>query len=199
MKSSCQPIEPENSENRQTQAIDKADIKPTKTRTAVLDIVLFGLFTAILFAVQVGLAFLPNIELVTPLLIVFTLVLGKKVFAPLYAFVVLEGIFYGFHIWWIAYLYVWAVLVMITLLLKKLDSAFLFAVTAAIFGLLFGTMTSLPYLFIGGWEMFVTTVVAGLSFDLVHCAGNFALTLILYRPLKLLLSKLYKTPQRGQY
>ena len=44
------------------------------------EIVTMGILSAILLAAQVSLGFLPNIELVTLLLIVYTLVLKKKVF-----------------------------------------------------------------------------------------------------------------------
>lgn len=202
MKSSSRPINPPDPLAPSPETGKKTTQAKAPNRAneplSVIDLVLFGLLTAVLVAVQVGLAFLPNIELVTPLLILYTLFLGKKVFIPLYAFVLLEGIIWGFGMWWISYLYVWAVLVIIVLLLKKLDSALLFAVAAAIFGLLFGTMTSLPYLFIGGWPMFLSTVTAGLTFDFIHCAGNFAGTLLLYHPLKTLLIKLYKNPKQKQ-
>ena len=44
------------------------------------EIVTMGILSAFLLAAQVSLGFLPNIELVTLLLIVYTLVLKKKVF-----------------------------------------------------------------------------------------------------------------------
>ena len=44
------------------------------------EIVIYGILSAVLLAAQVSLGFLPNIELVTLLLIVYTLVLKKKVF-----------------------------------------------------------------------------------------------------------------------
>ena len=44
------------------------------------EIVTMGILSAILLAAQVSLGFLPNIVLVTLLLIVYTLVLKKKVF-----------------------------------------------------------------------------------------------------------------------
>lgn len=65
-----------------------------------------GFLTAVVFAAQVVMGFLPNIELVTLLFILYTLVLGKKVFLIIYVFVFLEGFFYGFGLWWINYLYV---------------------------------------------------------------------------------------------
>lgn len=54
------------------------------------EIVTMGILSAILLAAQVSLGFLPNIELVTLLLIVYTLVLKKKVFFVIYVFVLLE-------------------------------------------------------------------------------------------------------------
>ena len=44
------------------------------------EIVTMGILSAILLAAQVSLGFLPNIELVTLLLIVYTLVLRKRYF-----------------------------------------------------------------------------------------------------------------------
>ena len=83
------------------------------------EIVTMGILSAILLAAQVSLGFLPNIELVTLLLIVYTLVLKKKVFFVIYVFVLLEGMIYGLGLWWINYLYVWSVQAVITLLFRK--------------------------------------------------------------------------------
>lgn len=71
------------------------------------EIVTMGILSAVLLAAQVSLGFLPNIEIVTLLIIVYTLVLRKKVFFVIYVFVLLEGLIYGFGLWWLNYLYVW--------------------------------------------------------------------------------------------
>ena len=60
------------------------------------ELVVMGVLTAIVFVAQVALGFLPNIEVVTLLFILYTLVFGKKVFFMIYAFALLEGVFYGF-------------------------------------------------------------------------------------------------------
>ena len=57
-------------------------------------------------------------------------------------------------------------------------------------GLFFGAMTAIPYLFIGGWEAAVSYWISGIPFDLLHCAGNFVVTLILLNPLLKLTRKL---------
>lgn len=74
-----------------------------------------GILSALLIIGQVALGFLPNIEVVTLLVIAYTLVFGKKVFFIIYIFVLVEGLIYGFGLWWINYLYVWSVQAAVTL------------------------------------------------------------------------------------
>ena len=97
------------------------------------EIVIYGILSAVLLAAQVSLGFLPNIELVTLLLIVYTLVLKKKVFFVIYVFVLLEGMIYGFGLWWINYLYVWSVQAVITLLFRKNDSVWFWSILSGIY------------------------------------------------------------------
>lgn len=51
------------------------------------------------------LAFLPNLELVSLLTILFTLAFRQRVIGILAVFLLLEGLLYGFGQWWIMYLY----------------------------------------------------------------------------------------------
>ena len=48
------------------------------------EIVIYGILSAVLLAAQVSLGFLPNIEIVTLLILVYTLVFRKKVFFIIY-------------------------------------------------------------------------------------------------------------------
>jgi len=154
------------------------------------EIVILGLMTAILLVAQVGMSFLPNIELVSLLIIVYTLVLRKKVLFIIYTFVLLEGLIYGFGTWWISYLYVWTVLAGVTWLLRDMESPLGWAIVNAAFGLLFGALTAIVNLFISGIGGMVSYWIAGIPFDLLHCAGNFATALVLFNPLTLLLRRL---------
>ena len=53
-----------------------------------------AILTAILFMGQVVLSFLPNVEIVSLLIILYTLFLRKNVFFVIYSFVFLEGFLY---------------------------------------------------------------------------------------------------------
>ena len=152
----------------------------SKTRTR--ELVALALIAAAMVIGQVVFAVLPNIEIVSLLVILTTLRFRAKALLPIYVFVILEGVLYGFGIWWISYLYIWTVLWALTMILKDADSPLLFAVISALFGLFFGALTAIPYLF-GGIGMAISYFAAGVGFDLVHCISNFTVTLILFKPL----------------
>ena len=75
------------------------------------ELVQTALMGTILFVAQVVFAGLPNIELVSLLLILYTLTISpKQALAAAYLFALLEGLVYGFGLWWAMYLYVWPAL-----------------------------------------------------------------------------------------
>ena len=145
-------------------------------------LVIMAALSAILLIGQLGMAFLPNIEVVSTLII-------------LYTFVLLEGVVFGFGIWWVSYLYIWSILALIVLALRKMDSALLWAVVSGAFGLSFGVLCAIPYLISGGLYAAFSYWSAGIPYDILHCAGNFVLTLALYRPLSHLLKRLRREQQ----
>lgn len=154
-------------------------------------VVLCAMLAAIMTALQAAMAPLPNIEPVSLLVLVYALVFGRDVFYIIYTFVLLEGMLYGFHLWWATYLYIWALWAAAVLLIgrRRERSPLLWAAAGGAFGLSFGALCALPYLAGGPWAAF-TYWTAGIPFDLLHCAGNFCLTLTLERPLYTLLAKL---------
>lgn len=149
------------------------------------DIVLIGMMTATIEAAKIALAFLPNIELVTFLLILFTVVFGRKTLAAVFAFVGVECLLWGMNLWVINYLYVWPALVAVALILRKRGcrSCVSYAVLAGAFGFGFGALCSIPYLFIGGPVMMVSWWISGIPFDLIHGVSNFILCLVLFGPM----------------
>lgn len=150
-----------------------------------------GFLSAILLIGQVGMSYLPNIEIVSLLIYIYTQVYRKKVFFIIYVFVFLEGCIYGFGLWWFGYLYIWSVLALIVLWNgRQQTSVIMTAVILGAYGLSFGMLYALPYFIAGGWAAGFSYWVSGIPFDLLHCAGNVAVSLICYRPLRTLLGKL---------
>ena len=148
-------------------------------------VVLNALLGALLLTAQIVLAPLPNIELVTLLILEYTLVFGLRRAAwPVVVFLGLEGLLYGFGLWWLNWLYIWPLWMLIVWLLRRCDSATLWAVAAGAFGLCFGALCAIPYWFIGGPAAAFSYWVAGIPFDIPHCVGNVVSVLVLYRPLR---------------
>ena len=131
-----------------------------------------------------ALAALPNFEAVSLLTVLFTLSFGKWVLGALGVFLLLEGLLYGFHLWWVTYLYIWSLWALAVLLIggRKERGTMVWAVASGAFGLSFGALDALPYL-AGGPMAALSRWVSGIPFDVLHCIGNFFLALALERPL----------------
>lgn len=145
-----------------------------------------------MYVSQVIMSQLPNIEIVSLLIILTTRKFGYKALMSVYVFVGLEILTYGISLWVINYIYVWAIFCIVICFFRKIDNAFIYAFISALFGLAFGTLCSIPNFFIGGFAFGISYIVSGLTFDLLHCAGNFVTTLILYKPLSNALNKAVK-------
>ena len=152
--------------------------------------VLFGMLGALTFALQVVMAPLPNIEPVSLLVMLFAVTFGWKSLYCVYTFVALEVLFYGLGLWNINYFYIWTVLAVAAILLRKMEPALGWALVSGVFGLAFGALCGIVDVFIGGFGYAAAKWVSGIPFDLLHCGGNFAIALILWKPLHNLLEKL---------
>lgn len=154
------------------------------------EIVILGLLGAMLFVCKLALAWLPNIEPVSLLVMVYVAVFGRKALFPIYIYVGLECLTWGFNVWSLCYLYVWAVLALGAYLLRRMESPLGWAVLSGAFGLFFGTLCALLYLVWGGWAFAFSWWVSGIPFDLLHCASNFIMALVLFKPCKKVLARL---------
>ena len=78
-----------------------------------------ALLSAILYIAKVVLEFIPNVELISFLTIIYTLVFGTEALLIVTVFNMFELVQWGFGVWWISYLYVWPLLVLATIFIKK--------------------------------------------------------------------------------
>ncbi len=154
------------------------------------EVVLFGMLGALTFALQVAMAALPNIEPVSLLVMLFAAVYGWKSLYAVYVFVVMEILFHGLGIWNLNYLYIWAVLAVAAVALRRMESPLGWAILAGAYGLCFGALCGIVDVFIGGFGYAVAKWISGIPFDLLHCGGNFVIALVLWRPLRNLLERL---------
>lgn len=161
-----------------------------RTSAHIKDLAIMGAMVAIIEVAKIQLAFIPNVELVSLLTILFTLYLGKKIYFVIAAFVLIEGILYGFGIWWIMYLYAWPLLATLTLLFQKHKKVWTYSFLSGIFGLLFGALCSIPYFVTGGFSGGFGYWIAGIPYDLIHGVSNFIICMLLFKPLHRVLNRL---------
>ncbi len=134
---------------------------------------------AVMYASKVLMEMAPNIHLLGVFTIAFTVVYRKKALYPIYIYVILNGIFCGFAAWWVPYLYVWAILWGIVMLLpermpKKIQPVVYMTVCAA-HGLLFGTLYAPAHAIMFGmsFQGMISWIIAGLPMDFLHGTSNF--------------------------
>lgn len=168
-----------------------------KKNSLLKDIAQIGIMVAFIEVAKFTLAGLPNVELTSFFLIMFALCFGNKVFFVIPIFILVEGAVYGVGIWWIMYLYIWPILVILTKTVGKRLKCFGLAMMSGAFGLIFGALCAIPYIFIGtfdgdfsvGIRVAFLYWVAGIPFDIVHGVANFVIMLVLYRPMKSIMDK----------
>ena len=155
--------------------------------------VLDALLTAILLVGKEILAFLPNFEIVTLVLMVITLSLNLKDSLLIgFSFATVENLLYGIGLYTFSYYLAWFLIIIITYGLKDfLKNEYRAAFLSLLFGLLFDLSFSLPY-FLMGMEVGTAYLLNGLFFSIVHAIGNFLLALFLFMPLRKLFWRLAK-------
>ena len=171
-------------------------MKRSDFRLDVRELVLFGMLGSMTFAGKYIMSFLPNIEPVSLMVMLFAVVFGWKCLYPIYVYVAMEILFYGISLWNINYMYIWLILAVAAMALKKMEFSLGWAMLSGIYGLLFGALCGIVDVFIGGFGYAVTKWVSGIPFDISHCLGNFFMALVLFKPLRKLLESRYRRMKR---
>ena len=154
------------------------------------------MLAALTFGAKVAMRALPNIEPVSLMILLFGAIFGWKALFPTYVYVIAEILFYGLGTWNVNYLYIWAILAVAAVLLRRVRQPLVWALVSGVYGLAFGALCAPVDAVIGGWGYAAAKWVSGIPFDLAHCAGNFVIALLLFAPLRTVLEKLYARMQR---
>ena len=158
----------------------------------VREIALFGVLGGLTFAAKLVMSGLPNIEPVSLMVMLFAVTFGKKSIYPIYVYVAMEILVYGINLWNVYYLYIWLVLAVAAYLMRNNRQPLNWAILSAVFGLAFGALCGITDIFVlGGIAPAVGKWTSGIMFDVVHCVSNFLIALLLFKPLRELMEKLY--------
>ena len=165
------------------------------------DIVLTALAAALLSAGKQALASIPNVEVVTLLIMLYAACFKPQIaFIATGVFIVIECFIWGIHTWVLAYIIHWNFVAFATFLLArffKVKNRFIYLAFTIIVTACFGVLTTLIDAIIGAGRstrtfshIFVVTYMRGIYFYIVHVVGNAAFNIVLFAPMRTLLDKL---------
>ena len=154
---------------------------------------------AVMFCSKIIMESLPNIHLLGMFTMSYTVAFRKKALIPIYIYVLLNGLYAGFNMWWIPYLYLWTVLWAATMALprslSKKAKRVVYPAVCCAHGLVFGALYAPVQALVMGMNLRATIawIVAGLPWDALQGAGNLVAGCLVV-PLSELLTKLMKLP-----
>ena len=165
-----------------------------KFRRRLVKLILYAIFGVMMFISNMIMSWMPNVHMASVLLVIFTVVFRAEALIPLYVCVALYGLFYGFSLWWIPYLYIWLPLWAVVMLLPRnmtpAVAALVYMVVCAVHGLLFGVLYA-PFqalIFEYSFAETLAWIATGLWFDILHGIGNFCLAVLVLPLSRALLS-----------
>ena len=153
------------------------------------DIALLSLLAALMCVGDFAMEWLPNVHFVGVLIVITTVVYRKWALLPIYVYVFIQGLLGGFSPWWIAYIYIWAILWgMVMLIPQKLPQKIkyiLYVVVCALHGFMFGILYAPAQTLLFGLDFKGTLawIAAGFYFDMLHGIGNLVLGSLLIYPM----------------
>ena len=168
-----------------------------ENRGAIFEMVLFAMFGALMFCSKLIMEALPNIHLLGMFTMVLTVSFRAKALIPIYIYVLLNGIYAGFNMWWVPYLYIWTILWGVTMLVpKKIPpklALVVYPVICSLHGFAYGTLYAPAQALMFGFnfEQTVAWIIAGIPFDIIHGISNIFTGLLVY-PFSELIKKLMK-------
>ena len=161
-------------------------------KISVKEVAVFSMLGALMYASKIAMEVLPNIHLLATFVISMTVVYRKKALYPIYVFVFLLGLFNGFNLWWIPYLYLWTVLWAVVMILPKnmsrKKSVVVYSIVAGLHGLLYGTLyaPAQALVFHLNFKGMVAWIIAGFPFDAIHGVSNLFCGLLIVPLIELL-------------
>jgi len=161
---------------------DKKRINPAKYAALV------GIMAATIECAKLALATIPNIEVVTFLIALFSYTFGFSGVIAAFVFVAIEPLIWGFGTWLISYFIYWPLVALVFVFLgrARIKNRWILTATALVLTLFFGVLTSLVDvgLFSGYFDNFLYRFAVyysrGIVFYLLQLGCNAVLFLFLF-------------------
>ncbi len=153
------------------------------------DVALLSLMAALMCVGDFAMEWLPNVHFVGVIIVITTAVYRKWALLPIYVYVFIQGLLGGFSPWWMAYIYIWAILwgavMLIPQKLPQNIKYILYVAVCALHGFMFGILYAPAQALLFGLDFKGTLawITAGFYFDMLHGIGNLVLGSLLIYPM----------------
>lgn len=151
---------------------------------------------AIILASQIALWGIPGVQLVMFFISTLTVTYRARALIPIYVYVLLFLLYYGFMVWNLPYLYIWLPLWGIFMLAGRIKARNtlkipIYMILCGLYGLSFGALYAPFWALIAGlnFNQTVAWIIAGFPIDIGYAVCNFAAGALIV-PLSELLKKL---------
>lgn len=160
-------------------------------RRVALDVATCAMMSAMLTAVKLALSWIPNVEVVSVLIVIFALGFGlRRTLIAVNCFILTEIMLYPAHIWILCYFIHWNTLAIVVYFVGKIkENSILLGIVVAFLTFLFGVSTTTFEVLIGNsiysfWKAFAIRYAAGTWYFVAHIVCNF-LTVSILTPILL--------------
>ncbi len=166
-------------------------------------LVLIGMLSASITSGKLALAIVPNVEIVTLLIMAYTIVFGLRISLPTtLIFVTTEMLIYGVNTWVLSYYIHWCMIAVVTAIVYAVfkDKSYIpYIITATLLTAMFGVLSSFfDTIFYANsswsyfWSSFTIMYLRGVSFYVTHIVSNTIVVAIGLFPLVSVMKKLAK-------
>lgn len=149
------------------------------SRVTTRELAIFAMLGTLMFCGDITMNWAMNVHFVGALFMTYTVVYRGRGLIPFYIYAILIGLYEGFGLWWVPYLYIWLPLWGVTMLLprhmpRKLAIP-VYMVICALHGLSYGVLYAPFWALVAGLDIkgTLTWIALGFPADLLHAAGNF--------------------------
>ncbi len=156
----------------------------------IKDLVVISISTAIIFVQQMAFAVLPNIQLTTLLIVLYSKVLGfRKTTIIIIIHVIVYNILSIFGAINPAYLpfmiFAWMLIpILLSTVFKKVNSSLFLAIIGLVFGFVYGWILVIPAVFVTK-SPFIPYLIADIPFEIMMAVSNFITIYLFYDRLNL--------------
>lgn len=175
-------------------------IESGQNKSASVNLTYVAVMAASLTVLKLALSFIPNVEVVTLLILCYASAFGaRRTITATMIFCTVEILLYGFNSWVLLYYIYWNALAFTASLCLKKPSLIVAVVIAVLFTVFFGVLsTAIDVMFAGingvpeselGY-LFTAYYVRGAWFYIIHVISNFFIVGVLYIPLTVTLYKI---------